>query len=333
MPCEDDALEMLATHRSVLEDAGLVPMEADDEVVLAMLDKQRTYELAKGLGIPAPGTLLLHSKEDVEAAASSFGFPLALKPTHSHHFAKHFPSKVLIVRDQQELADAFAETQRLGLHVLATEVVSGSDDRYCSYFTYLTSSGEPLFHFTKRKPRQFPVGFGDGTFHLTEWMPEVADLGLSFFRGVGVVGLANVEFKRDEAGTLRLIECNHRFTMANEQLRHAGVDVALVVYRHHTGGELPPTRQSTSQHSFWVPVKDLRTVPELRRRGELTFPRWLRSVIRWHHFPRFRWSDPMPSVMAGSHRLLRALRRTLRGASPQPAPAGPARPGGGEAPE
>jgi D-aspartate ligase len=84
-----------------------------------------------------------------------------------------------------------------GHPMLVTEYVPGPDDQYRSYYTYLDHEGEPLVHFTKRKLRQYPTHFGLGSYHLTEWNPEVAELGLRFARGAGLRGLVNVEFKRD----------------------------------------------------------------------------------------------------------------------------------------
>jgi hypothetical protein len=54
---------------------------------------------------------------------------------------------------------------------------------------------------------------GNACYHLTDWNPEVGDLSLKLFQWVGLRGLANAEFKRDERdGKLKLIECNARFT-------------------------------------------------------------------------------------------------------------------------
>ena len=75
---------------------------------------------------------------------------------------------------------------------------------------------------------------------MTDRNPEVAELGLRFFQGVGLRGLANVEFKRDARdGRLKLIECNHRFTAPTGLLRAAGMDLPLFVYNRLTGRPLP----------------------------------------------------------------------------------------------
>jgi hypothetical protein len=52
----------------MLLELGLVPFEADDEVMLAMLDKSRTYELAREIGIEAPLSFNVHTQDDIAVA-------------------------------------------------------------------------------------------------------------------------------------------------------------------------------------------------------------------------------------------------------------------------
>ena len=91
--------------------------------------------------------------------------------------------------------------------MLLVEKVPGPDDLLCSYYTYLDADGEALFDFTKRIIRRFPVGMGNGCYHITDRNPEVREVALKLFRHVGLRGLANAEFKRDQRdGRLKLIE-------------------------------------------------------------------------------------------------------------------------------
>jgi predicted ATP-grasp superfamily ATP-dependent carboligase len=103
LPCEDNGLELVARHRATLEERGLVPIEADDEVLLAMLDKNSTYALAEQHGIPAPRTFPVLTPEELDRGADAIGFPCALKPVHSHLFARHYGlARKVIVGDDPE---------------------------------------------------------------------------------------------------------------------------------------------------------------------------------------------------------------------------------------
>ena len=136
-----------------------------------------------------------------------------------------------MVSSATELEAAFERIIPTGLAVIVTEIIAGPGGErleYCSYYSYLDADGEPLFHFTKRKPREYPLVFGGGTYHVSGWDPEVAEAGLRFFQGVGLRGIGNVEFKRDgRDGRLKLIECNPRVTAADRLVQRAGLDLGV----------------------------------------------------------------------------------------------------------
>jgi D-aspartate ligase len=315
IPAGDLGLEFVADHRTELASAGYSPVEANDEVVLAMLDKSRTYAAAAAAGVPAPRTRVLGSPNDISEAGEHIGFPCALKPVHSHRFAQHFSrsGKSWVVHDATELRRRVRETDARGLQMLATEIVPGTDDAHSSYYGYILDDGTSLVEVTKRKLRQFPCGFGTGTYHVTSWDPETAQLGLHFFREVGLRGLACVEFKRDSRdGRLKLIEVNHRLTLATELLRRAGVDLPLVLYRRALGDEPPPTRRFDEEVHLWFPGQDIRAFLAYRAAGELSLGGWLRSLAHRQCFPVLKASDPLPAVAGSASFGRRALRRALR---------------------
>ena len=68
--------------------------------------------------------------------------------------------KGAVVHDERELDATLRTVLAAGVDVLVTEIIPGGDDRYCSYYSHLDEQGEPLLHFTKRKPRQYPIGCG-----------------------------------------------------------------------------------------------------------------------------------------------------------------------------
>ena len=236
IPGDDDALELIARGRDEITGWGLHPVHANDAAVLDLLDKERAYEIARAAGVGAPRTITLRTEDDLERALQEIGVPCALKPLHIHEFARSFARKVFLIRDAETLRRAFAKTSELGFEMLLTEIVQGGEDRYWSYYTYLDESGQPLCHFTKRKLRQHPYGFGGATYHVTAWDPEVAETGQRLLAAAGARGIACVEFKRDVRDDgLRLIECNSRVTAANELMRLAGIDLAGIAYASTPG--------------------------------------------------------------------------------------------------
>jgi predicted ATP-grasp superfamily ATP-dependent carboligase len=189
-------------------------------------------------------------------------------------------------------------------------MISGPDDRLCSYYTYLDEESRPLFHFTKRIIRRYPLLTGNACYHVTDRIPEAAELGNRLFEHVGLRGLANVEFKRDERdGKLKLIECNARFTAADCLVARSGINLAAFVYCRLTGREPPSMDNYRAGLRLWDPVRDFQAGLAMRREGQLTLGRWLASVCHRQTFPYFQWSDPLPALA----RLTMPLRKALRG--------------------
>jgi D-aspartate ligase len=313
LPCSDEGLELIARNRTALVERGLVPIEADDQKLLDVLDKERTHELAVEHGIRVPPTSTVRNAEELRRAVEEIGFPCALKPLHAHEFRRYFDGKGFVASSWGDLEEFFRVSEQAGVEMLVTEMVRGPD-RYHSSYTYLDEHGDSLFTFTKQKLRQYPVTFGAGVFHIMDWNEEVSDLGMSFCQSVGLRGLVNVEFKRDSRdGRLTLIEANHRFTASTALQLAAGLDVPLFVYNRLTGAPLPhvgrPYREGIT---LWYPLDDYRAFKEYRRRGELTTMKYLRSVAKPQTFSVASLTDPGPVMLALKPRV-RGLWRRVRG--------------------
>jgi D-aspartate ligase len=314
LPCNDEGLELLARNRPRLVELGYHPMEANDEAALAMLSKERTSVLARELGVPAPLTLEVKSVADAERAAKEMSFPCLLKPVHSHLFTRRYGElrKLFVSRTEAELREQAADALEAGLEMLAMELIPGGDKQIVTYWTYLDEGGEPLCHFTKRRIRQYPVRFGVGSYHITQWDPEVAELGLKFLRGAGARGLAAVEFKRDARdGVPKLMECNHRLTGSTELGRAAGMDFSLLAYRRALKLPTPSLNGFREGVRLWIPGLDLRAFLDYRREGALTAVQWLRSIMHRQRFPVFQLSDPQPALIMFAYKVQRAVARRL----------------------
>lgn len=299
LPCDDEGIELVGRYGDELRERGHRPIESDGAVMLDMLDKERTVQLAREAGIPAPRTARPDTAEGAEAIAGDFTYPCALKPISSHQFAAHFGllKKVVMVHDPAELVREHRRMLELGVPMQITEVIPGPDTAFASFYSYLDEHGDPLFQLTKHKLRGWPIGFGLTTYHVTSWEPEVAEQGLRFFQHVGLRGVGNVEFKHDaRSGTWKIIECNHRFTAANDLIRHAGVDIPRLAYERAAGLPVSPVGPYRTGVRMWHPIEDARALIQYRGAGTLTTRRWLRSLMHRQHFPLLTLDDPLPTL-------------------------------------
>ena len=299
LACNDDALELLLERRDALAEKYRLDV-CDPGAQRAMLDKLATYRVAAAAGVPTPRFWPAASAQDVEAHRDEYAYPLMLKPLYAHQFKKVLAGKYLMAGDFEELMAAYRLVHEHGVEVVLLEVIPGPDDLLCSYYTYIDASGTPQFHFTKRIIRRYPEREGFGCYHITDWNPEVRDLGLRLFRQAGLKGVANVEFKRDPRdGRLKLIECNARFTAANGLLTASGIDLGAYVYRRLAGLSRPALDEVAYAKGLrlWYPLDDYLAFLDLRREGRLGLAAWARDVAHSQVLPYFSWSDPLPSAV------------------------------------
>lgn len=297
-PCNDDGIEFLANYRKELLQHYILD-ESNPELHLTLLNKRKTMDLTNALGLPTPRFIPVETEADLGNIDPNLMFPVIVKPQHSHLFQKAFNQKKLFfVHNAEELHMRLRQALDKQLMTIVTEFIPGPDSLLGSYYTYIDAKGNPLFHYTKKVVRRFPKNNGQGTYHITAWDSEIAELGLKFFRGINFRGLGNVEFKRDlRDNKLKIIECNPRFTAAHELLVRCGMDISLAIYNHLTGLPVPHLNSYKQGMTLWFPYRDFMAYKELKSLNEITLGQWLKSLIHTQQVvPHFRWLDPMPTL-------------------------------------
>ena len=309
----DLGIEFIAKNREGLSKKFILDI-SNKEVQLCLLDKLCTYEKAQDAGIPIPKFWRVGKLEQILMHEKEYVYPLILKPIYSHKFVEVFNCKYFLVNSFDELLKAYLKVSQFGVEVMLVEKIPGPDDRHCSYYTYIDENGEALFDFTKRIIRRYPYNQGLACYHITDWNPGVRDLGLKYLNHVGLIGLANVEFKMDDRdGRLKLIECNARFTAANCLVAESGFDLALFVYNRLIGRIQQPLKGRSYKEGLrlWYPVEDFLSFKELRGRGELSFIEWIKSIMHPQVLPYLRWYDPLPTIVFESKRIYRFIKKGI----------------------
>lgn len=335
LACSDIGIELIMEQREELARKYLLDISNRRSQAL-FLNKLATYRLAEEAGIPTPRFWVAENLEQVQAGRDEYVYPLLIKPIYSHRFTEVFGKKFLVADDFEHLLSLYARVDGSDVDVLLLEKIPGPDDRLCSYFSYLDEAGKPQFHYTKRVIRRYPENHGLACYHITDWIPEVRDVGLRLLTYAEHAGLGNVEFKLDERdGRLKVIECNARFTAANALLAASGYDLATFVYDRVVGRPGPSLQGKPYKQGLrmWYPGRDTMAFFELRRTRGLTLGSWSRSLMHRQVFPYFRWYDPLPtlgSFVGIPRRLADFLERRAptRAAHSRPQPPGGATPHG-----
>ena len=301
LACSDEALEFIADYHEALK-PHFVYDEASPQQRHNMLDKLRTLEIARDIGVGAPRFWRVDSNAELDGILSEVNFPVMVKPLDSFSFSRTFGCKLFIVKSGfAEIIEKVHMAWDKGHPVMVVEMVPGPDSLLSSYYTYITDEGRYLFDFTKCIIRRFPVNRGGATYHKTTWMPETAEAGKKFFDGAGFLGLGNIEFKRDmRDGKLKLIEVNARFTAAQELAVKSGMPIDVITYCHLSGQPIPVVNSYQENLHFWYPLRDTLASLQLWYQDELTTKEWLTS-LRLTDFvsPLHSIVDLKPSLFAG----------------------------------
>ncbi|MBW4936381.1 carboxylate--amine ligase [Marinobacter sp. F4206] len=309
--CSDRAITFVAHFHNALNkhfDLGITPPDLHS----SLLDKQETLSMAKEAGCDIPAYWHIETLSDIDEHLESITFPVLIKPIHSHKFEHEFGVKLLLVENKGDLISQAKRVLSADISFMLCEHIPGPDSLLSSYYTYMDDNAKEYFSFTKRIIRRSPKNFGRGSLHATEWLPETAEAGRRFFRGINFRGLGNVEFKRDlRDGKLKIIECNARFTAAQEQVFQSGVDIAGLIYRHLTGQQCPEFEGYREHLYYWYWDDDFDAYRDLRKLGELSFLEWFRSLQHPKVFPYWSFADIRPFLFMFRKNVLPRIARLL----------------------
>ena len=183
--------------------------------------------------------------------------------------------------------------------MIVTEIIPGGDERLYALYTYFDQQSRPLIIFTKRKIRQYPIHYGIGSMHISEWEPRVADVGLRFMKGLKYRGIGIPEFKRDPRdGQYKLMEINVRCGLPIGLAAASGVDIPYIAYRDLIGEPADPP-QMFKEGVKWVCFEwDLFAFLAYRASGNLGVLQWVRSFSGKKTYAFFAWDDPAPFFVA-----------------------------------
>ena len=224
------------------------------------LDKEKTWQLARELGIPAPGSILLSSLAEIGQVGQ---FPVVLKPTHS---------KVMVAGELRTLAVAVvknevARQEQLRRWLPLTPV---QQQQYVSGrgvgIELLFNRGQKVWHFAHERVHEYPLSGGASSYRRSIAPPpgmlHDAERLLTALKWHGV---AMVEFKMDAQGQYWLMEINPRLWGSLALSIDAGVDFPMGLLQIARG------QQPSPQPKYKIPyyTRDLRTDVD-----------WLKSNLR-----------------------------------------------------
>jgi predicted ATP-grasp superfamily ATP-dependent carboligase len=271
IPGSDGAIAALMPVRDQLAALGsTLALAADAELKIAN-DKDLTLELARGLGIDYPKSMVISDAGQVAELLADFDFPIVLKPTTS--WAPNSPVRLQAVEviDETEARTVIDRFLEAGVHAVAQQWVGGDREALMLFVV----DGEVHAAINQVAHRTTPALGGASVIRESKPMPpEIYESSVSLVKAMGLEGLCEVEYRRDVANHPYLMEINARLAGTLENAVRAGVDFPLLLWQWATG----------------QPVDRIASY----RNGVRS--RWLRGDMRWlrDNFKRSGRPDSQP---------------------------------------
>jgi predicted ATP-grasp superfamily ATP-dependent carboligase len=311
IPAADIFVSALGKHVDALKEHYIFSLESI-AVQAALATKEQQYALAAQHGLPIPSTTYIQSRADLEGFVSNARFPCLIKPRHQREWDA-LPEgnplrglKLITAESAEVLLASYAHTEALRPEVVAQEIIAGGDDaKYC-YLSVYGTGGRRLGHTVVHELRAHPVLFGSGSMVEPVVDEEIATLCDNFLRGVGYVGICEIEVKRDTRdGVVRLIEANPRYSVTADASVYAGVDIGWLHYLDLIGQPVEPMGATHLGYRHVVLRRDIPALPRYVDRGLLTWGdirRSYRGKLAYFDFDRKDWR-PTAATLKGCARV------------------------------
>lgn len=307
---KDPAVLLLSRHRETLGEFYRVLLPPAEAVEM-LVDKMTFHAEATRRGLPVPSTLFVTGPETVEQA-SALRFPVIVKPvlrdqTEDHWAPVAAGAKAVMCATIDDLRVLVNRRELHSMRVVVQEYIVGSEPSLVSYHTLVTPEGRTVGEFTGRKIRTHPKEFGQSTAVEITDEPDVAALGRRVLSSFGFHGIAKVDMKRDQDGSLHLLEVNPRFNLWHHPGAIAGVNLPAAAHRYLVEGKVDALPRPTVGVR-WVQIWGDRVAA--RERG-VPVSQWLASVFEADARRAFHWDDPGAIVGAIAWGIMKKRRKTL----------------------
>ena len=305
----DAAAEFVFAHRAAVPEA-LSSFEAPGNAHPTLMDKEQLYDLARGVGVRVPATILISERGDgamLERAALSA--PCIAKPVLGHVGRRAGDFTTRRLTDADAVRTHVGAALDAGIPMLVSEVVPGPTSALESVMVIRAADGSYPLEVSRRKVRDYANGIG--TLHEVHPSPDAIAQTRLLLEASHFTGIAASEFKRHAVtGDLYLIEVNVRVNQGFGAAEAAGVDASWRLYATLAGMTVPPQPAIRYGRKVWLPQHDLHAFrqdyPGRPRPSVREVAVSLRGV---RDFGALSWRDPGPALSLARSEAGQALRK------------------------
>jgi len=309
-----DEWQVYLADRASRGDAPFRAIVPGREVMNRIDDKQAQYEFAVEHGIPVPP--FANGRDVLQGDVEWKIFPAIIKPRWTHLGRTLIGGKAVVINSPEDLRARleWLESISRAESFIVQEIIEGGDGSLHAYLGCFDSSGNEVAHVVKRKLRQHPPDFGDGSIDETCECEEVRILGMKLLAAMDYRGLAGIEFKKSSRdGTFSLIEINPRSVSTNQLTIASGVDFPWLAYQLARGEPVNASAPYRRNLRHVNEERELRAFYIRWKRKEQSLLAWLRSIVTADSYSLWDRGDPRPFVSAMSGVFFGDLKRRLFG--------------------
>jgi predicted ATP-grasp superfamily ATP-dependent carboligase len=309
IPPEEPSSLLLAREAAVFQQneitVAAVPIQALERAV----DKTKTLEAARAIGLRLPATEVLTDTSDIFRAAERLGYPVVVKPRSTRFWnGSRFveSSSIGYANSDEQLRGLIQKMDPLMPPPLVQRFVPGEGIGVCML---IGREGEVLAEFAHRRLRDYrPTGSGSVLRESIALPPQLRLASQRLLRQLGWQGVAMVEFRVDRrTREAYLMEINGRFWGSLQLAIDAGVNFPELLVDCLMGQPVKKPSYKEGVVLRWWVGDFIRTLRVLKGRPEGftgTFPSRLSAIAEFlgpqpsgTRNEILRWSDCWPSLV------------------------------------
>ncbi|UQX01549.1 ATP-grasp domain-containing protein [Streptomyces sp. RerS4] len=212
-----------------------------DNLPARVADKAELSRLCARWGVPHPETLIPASGAEAAEAAWRLGLPVVAKWSRPWLLPAGVGLRsTTLVHSAAEARGLYERSAEARSRLLLQRFLPAGADTDRFFHGAFTRGGRPLLAGSGRKELSWPLR--TGLTAVGRWLPDAAveEAGLRLAERLGYQGILDLDFRRDERGTFRLVDFNPRpgaqFRLFTDD---SGLDVVQAMYLDLTGQRVP----------------------------------------------------------------------------------------------
>jgi predicted ATP-grasp superfamily ATP-dependent carboligase len=290
----DYFIDFITLNRSSLEKHYLFNIPSRN-IIKIITSKYSTDKAARSSGLESPTTIRYKDRNFFAHVTDTIGFPCLLKPIDS--FTCSFPGKNQCIQNRRKLAVFIEQHPELKNHIIAQEIIPGSEDSIFQCTVYIGLRGQIQF-FTMQKIHQYPPGYGTTSLGRSISITSLREKTKRILRDIGYTGFASVEFKKStNTNDYYLIEINPRLPWYNSLFDSCGVNFPYLAYLDLTENDaFDQTIVLQKENIYWLHLRnEVRGLWKRKKAGiDVNIAQYLGQAIKARSFAYFDCLDLRP---------------------------------------